>query len=202
MIAPAILEPKLIIEKLWRLNVDWDDELPSELKQCWEEWKKTLQDLPSMEIPRWYDIDFTNEQSLQLNVSADASNNAHGAVAYLRQAHKENVKCSFIFGKLRLAQIKQNSLTIPKLELQVAVITSRIKLTILEEMRKAISKIYLCIDSKTVLNYLYNENTNFGVYVAHRVNEIRNNTNIEDWHNVQSESNVASNQLVTDSVVI
>ena len=191
MIAPAILEPKLIIQKLWRLNVDWYDELPSELKQRWEEWKKTLQDLPSMEIPRWYDIDFTNEQGPQLHVFADASNNAYGAVAYLRQEHDENVKCSFIFGKSRLAPIKQNSLTIPKLELQAATIASRIKLTILQEMREVISKIYLWTDSKTVLNYLNNENANFGVYVTHRVNEIRNNTNIEDWHYVQSKSNVA-----------
>ena len=95
-----------------------------------------------MEIPRWYDIDFTNEQSLQLHVFADASNNTYGAVAYLRQAHEENVKCSFIFGKSRLAPIKQNSLTIPKLELQAAVIASIIKVTVLEEMREAISKIY------------------------------------------------------------
>ena len=64
-------------------------------------------------------------------------------------------------------------------------------MTVLEEMREAISKIYLWTDSKTVLNYLYNENTNFGVHVTHRVNEIRNNTNIEDWHYVQSKSNVA-----------
>ena len=63
-------------------------------------------------------------------------------------------------------------------------------MTILEERREAISKIYLSTDSRTVLNYLYNENTNFGVYVTHRVNEIRNNTNIEDWHYVQSKSNV------------
>ena len=104
------------------------------------------------------------------------------------QAHEENVKCSFIFRKSRLAPIKQNSLTIPKLELQAAVIASRIKVTALEEMRKAISTIYLWTDSKTVLNYLYNENTNFGVYITHRVNEIRNNTNIEDWYYVQSKS--------------
>ena len=76
MIAPAILEPKLIIQKLWKLNVDWDDELLFELKQRWEEWKETLQDLPSI------DIDFTNEQRLQLHVFADVSNNAYGAVAY------------------------------------------------------------------------------------------------------------------------
>ena len=63
-------------------------------------------------------------------------------------------------------------------------------MTILEERREAISKIYLSTDSRTVLNYLYNEYTNFGVYVTHRVNEIRNNTNIEDWHYVQSKSNV------------
>ena len=143
MIALAILEPKLIIQELWRRNLDWDDQLHSELKQRWEDWKKTLQDLPSMEIPRWYDIDFTNEQGPQLHVFADASNNAYGAVAYLRQAHDENVKCSFIFGKSRLAPIKQNSLTVPKLELRAAKISSRIKLTILVEMRGAISQIYL-----------------------------------------------------------
>ena len=61
----------------------------------------------------------------------------------MRQAHEENVKCGFIFRKLRLAPIKQNSLTIPKLELQAAVIASRIKLTILEAMREAVSQIYL-----------------------------------------------------------
>ena len=76
-------------------------------------------------------------------VFSDASNNAYGAVAYLRQAHEENVKCSFIFGKSRLAPIKQNSLTVPKLELRAAKISSRIKLTILVEMRGAISQIYL-----------------------------------------------------------
>ena len=96
-----------------------------------------------MEIPRWYDIDFINEQSLQSHVFADASNNAYGTVAYLRQAHEENVKYSSIFGKSRLAPTKQNLLTIPKLELQVAVIVSRIKVTVLEEMRETISEIYL-----------------------------------------------------------
>ena len=42
MIAPGILEPKLIIKELWRLNVDWVDKLPSGLKRCWEEWKETF----------------------------------------------------------------------------------------------------------------------------------------------------------------
>ena len=88
-------------------------------------------------------------------------------------------------------QFSQNSLTIPKIEFQAVVIASRIKLAISEEIRKAISKICLWADSRTVLNYLYNENTNFGVYVNHRVNEIRNTTNIEDWHYAQSKSNVA-----------
>ena len=179
MIAPAILEPRFIIQELWRLNVDWDDELPSELKQRWEEQKETLQNLPSIGIPRWYDIDFTNEQSLQLHVFSDASNNACGAAAYLRLAHEENVKCSFIFGKLRLAPIKQNSLTISKLMLQAAVIESRIKVTVLEEMRQTICKIYLWTDSKLVLNYFYNQNTNFGVHVTH----YRHLDNIIKTHN-------------------
>ena len=62
-------------------------------------------------------------------------------------------------------------------------------------MREAFSKVYLWTDSKIVLNYSCNENKNFGVYVTHRVNENRNKTNVEDWHYVQSKSNVADDAI-------
>ena len=46
-------------------------------------------------------------------------------------------------------------------------------------------------DSKIVLRYLQNEDRNFGIYVSHRVNEILENTELNEWNYVSSESNVA-----------
>ena len=46
-------------------------------------------------------------------------------------------------------------------------------------------------DSKTVLNYLRKEDRSFGVFVAHRVNEICNHTTFDDWNYVPTEENIA-----------
>ena len=75
-------------------------------------------------------------------------------------------------------------------------------MTVLEEKKEAISKIYLWTDSITVLNYLRNEKTNFGVYVTHRVNEIGNNTSIEVWHYVSQNQMLLMTQLVADPLVV
>ena len=42
------------------------------------------------------------------------------------------------------------------------------------------TKVFLWTDSKTVLNYLRNEDRNFGVFVAHKVKEIHNHTTFDD----------------------
>ena len=39
----------------------------------------------------------------------------------------------------------------------------------MEGINLEINKIYFYCDSKTVLNYISNKNSNFGVYVAHRI---------------------------------
>ena len=64
------------------------------------------------------------------------------------------------------------------MELQEAVIAVRLTTTVMEEINLEINKILFWCDSKTVLNYIRNEHSNFGVYVAHRINEIRENSSI------------------------
>ena len=39
-------------------------------------------------------------------------------------------------------------------------------------------------DSKIVLHYLQNEDGNFGIYVSYRVNEILENTKLNEWNYV------------------
>ena len=59
---------------------------------------------------------------------------------------------------------------IPMFELQAAVIAVRLKTTFMEEISLEINKVYFWCNSKTVLIYICNEHSNFGVYVAHRIN--------------------------------
>ena len=65
------------------------------------------------------------------------------------------------------------------------------KLSLLEEIKENITNVFLGTDSKTVLNYLRNKDRNFGVFVAHRINEIRNGTTFDYWHYVLTEENIA-----------
>ena len=45
-------------------------------------------------------------------------------------------------------------------------------------------------DSKIVLHYLQSEDCNFGIYVSHRVKENLENTELNEWNYVSSESNI------------
>ena len=75
----------------------------------------------------------------------------------------------FIASKSRLVPLSQKP-SIPRLELQTAVIATRLKITIVNEIPIEKGNTLLWTDSKTVLNYLNNNDTNFGVYKAHRIN--------------------------------
>ena len=87
--------------------------------------------------------------------------------------------------------MKNISVTIPRLELQAALMASRIKVTILDQMDMAVDSVFLWSDSKTVLNYLRNKKNNFGPYIIRRCNKIRVNTRVEDWRYIPSEINIA-----------
>ena len=191
IVAPAVLEPKLIIQELWRRKIDWDTDLPNDLLTRWCKWKSNFKHITNIQIPRWYGFHYHESTNTDLHVFADSSKLAYGAVAYFRAEVNGQICCNFITGKSRLAPMKENALTIPKLELQAAVIASRMKCTILDEINFNVSNIFLWSDSQTVLNYLRNENSHFGTYITHRVNEIRNNTDIKSWNFIPGILNVA-----------
>ena len=68
---------------------------------------------------------------------------------------------------------------------------SRLKNTIISEIPIEKRNTFLWTDSKIVLNYLSNNDTNFGVYIAHRINEIRQSTEPDNWCYIKIERNPA-----------
>ena len=61
----------------------------------------------------------------------------------------------------------------------------------MEELKETVTNVFLWSDSKTVLNYFHNDYSNFGVYITHRVNEILNSANIEEWQYVPTKATAA-----------
>ena len=96
----------------------------------------------------------------------DDSSCAYGIAAYFRFIQEHKVKCMFIASKSRLVPLSQEP-SIPRLELQAALIATRLKDTKVNEILIEKRNKFLWTDSKIKLNYLNNNDTNFGVYIAH-----------------------------------
>ena len=164
--------------------------MTSNLKYWFQEWRSQLRYRPRFFISRYYGID-THTETTELHFFADSSNQVYGVVVYLRSRLNSNLKVSFVLGKSRSAPIKEKRVTIPKLELQAALIAVRIKEKLVKEANVQVSKLYFWSDSKTVLKFIRNENTGFLTYVMHRINEIRSSSDISDWHFVPGKFNIS-----------
>ena len=92
-------------------------------------------------------------------------------------------------GKVRNAPVKFTS--IPRLELQAAVLSTRINKTLREELDLNIQSTIYWTDSEIVLHYLKNEKRRFQTFVANRVEEIRENSRPEEWKHVPGKLNPA-----------
>ena len=187
--APYVMKAKLIIQELWRRHIEWDEEVPDDILQRWQSWKDGLKTSQIIAVPRWYGFHYDECQNVQLHVFCDASEIAYGAVAYFRKVIHGHVNVSFVISKTRRSPIK--TLTIPRLELQAAVVATRLKSKILEEIDFEVDETHLWSDSKIVLHYISNTHRRFSVYVSHRVAEIVSNSDIKEWHHIPGAMNVA-----------
>ena len=95
--------------------MDWDEPLDGDVRDRWisiaEDIEKSTN---TTTIPRRYFTSYQTGEIIQLQVLADASPKAYGAVAYLRQGNQ----IAFVMAMTRVAPLKKFSL--PRLELMAA----------------------------------------------------------------------------------
>jgi hypothetical protein len=126
---------------------------------------------------------------IQLHTMVDASEKAYAAVCYWSIQHPDGIEVKFVASKNKVAPKKQ--LSIPRLELQAAVLGARLAETLLQEHRLKVDKKFFWSDSQTVLSWIASDHRKYRQFVANRVSEILDSTSILDWHWVPSKSNVA-----------
>lgn len=85
-LAAFLVYLKILLQDIWRSNIDWDDEINDEHYDRWVKWLKVLPEVQNIKIPRCYISNRSADgasTTIQLHVFVDASENAFAAVAYL-----------------------------------------------------------------------------------------------------------------------
>ena len=190
LISPLILNAKILLQNLCREKKDWDQMLEGEQLSNWIAWKDRMRKLNSMKFPRCIKENNDCNTKLQLHLFADASEVGYGAVAYIRERNNTGGYSSkLLMSKARVAPLK--TVTIPRLELSAAVLATRMGKAICNEWDESFESVHFWVDSIIVLRYLHNTSSRFTTFVANRVQEILELSNVSQWRHVPTEINPA-----------
>ena len=184
--SPFTIRIRFLLKSIWAsMGQAWDKELSAEQSKLFSDWCSELREIRTMSKNRLY---FENGCSnLRLHIFTDASEEAMCIVAYLQD--ETTPKLTYVIGKCRVAPIRH--MTIPKLELQIAVYGVRLRKQILNEHDVRIDKIYHWTDSSTVLQWLQPAHKKQQVFVANRAAEILENPSMDQWRPVKGVKNPA-----------
>lgn len=183
LLSPVVLVAKILLQDIWRLKADWDSPLTSDTLARWRRWTAGLPVLESLSIRRSFLVrPDSNYRSLQLHAFSDASKDGFGAAIYLRSQDENVVDFALVMAKARVAPIHQ--LTIPKLELQGALMGSRLIEYCRREMTLDVAAVYFWCDATTVLRWLHSSHHRYTPFVANRVSEILEKSKAEQWRHV------------------
>ena len=141
LVAPYTVRARLLLKDIWRLGgKQWDDPLPNELCRRFTDWNSGFPVLGQLKIPRCC-FDFPVDE-VQLHM------------LLIGRFHFCGIPSS---SETRLFQMSTSvyspmkMLSIPKLELQAALLASRLKGYIEKTLTLSTSKAFMWTDSKTVL---------------------------------------------------
>ncbi|XP_055615090.1 uncharacterized protein LOC129761395 [Toxorhynchites rutilus septentrionalis] len=191
LLSHFLVHGRIIIQDIWRTQAGWDEGVSGEIKEKSRRWIAGFEELSRMRIDRAYFPGFSSAEigPLQLHVFTDASEDAYACVAYLRAEINGNIHCALVMSKAKVAPLKV--LSIPRLELQGAVLGARVAKTIIASHSLSIVRRVLWTDSETVLAWIKSDHRRYRQFVACRIGEILDKTNGEDWNWIPSKQNVA-----------
>ena len=190
--SPFVLIARRIVQNLCQEKIGWDDPIPEKERKQWEQWISGLQDMKKISVPRC--VQPFPPVQVELHHFSDASEVAYGVVSYLRVIAKDGrikrkLECTLVMAKSRLAPLKR--LTLPRLELQAATLAARQNALLRKELSLDLGPPTYWTDSTIVLQYISNTTARYHTFVANRVAEIQNATNVEEWRHVPTHENPA-----------
>ena len=186
--SPFMLKARRIVQNLCRTKIGWDEPIPEMEREQWIQWVSGLQAMGKNCVPRC--LQPIPSVHRELHHFADASEIAYGVVSYLRVITTDgSVNCTIVMAKSRLAPIKK--LTVPRLELQAATLAARQNALLRKELDLDLGSSTFWTDSTIVLQYINNTEARYHTFVANRVAEIQETTDVKEWRHVPTQDNPA-----------
>ena len=108
-----------MMQEMWVAGLHWDELYPIKLIHKSQEWFCELEELPTIKVPRCLRFDPEVVLSETLHTFVDASQDAYGAIVYLKVIYQSGSASSrLVAAKTRIAPLAATS--IPRLELMAA----------------------------------------------------------------------------------
>ena len=188
MLSPFVIRAKVLMQEIWVCGLDWDDPLPEELSVKMMSWFGKLPMFSKIRVSRC--LQSREVTSATLHVFVDASENAYGAVIYIRSEYiKGKVSLPFAASKTKVAPLQ--SLSIPHLELIAVILGKRLALSIAEILSIDRKFTTFWTDSTSVLWRVKGYSRKFKPFIANRIGEIQTSTNPDKWRYVPTKQNTA-----------
>ncbi|XP_076235104.1 uncharacterized protein LOC143179676 [Calliopsis andreniformis] len=189
ILAPLTICTRMLLQKIWRSGIAWDQSLTDDQYEYWRRWTADLKAIDRCKIPRCY-IKQPLHSDPDLHVFCDASERAYAAVAYWRyELENDRFVAAFIASKSRVAPLKPVST--PRMDLQAPLLGGRIAHTIQKEHDFKVSKRVFWTNSRTVLHWIRTDPREYKAFVAHRLGEIDDLTDVSEWRSVPTRQNPA-----------
>lgn len=189
LIAPVLIQAKIILQEIWLAKLDWDETLPLILQDRWFNFRTRLQELESLSKPRWLGL-LSSDERVEIHGFVDASNLAMAAAVYVRiVTQKEKGQVRLVCLKTKVAPLKR--MTIPRMELTAALILTKLVLHVRQALDLTNSKIYLWSDSSVTLSWIRANPSRWKDFVSNRVSAIQKLLPKATWKYVSGKENPA-----------
>ena len=189
--SPFLLKGRKLLQSLCNSKLDWDDPVDDRHHVAWQRWRSQLPSLETIKVSRCFKPDdFGDLIHASLHHFSDASLSGYGECSYIRLVDTAGrVHCSFVIGKFRVSPLKP--VTVPRLELTAATVAVKVGKMLESEMQYANMTSTYWTDSRAVLGFINNSSRRFHMFVANRVQLIHENSAVQSWKYVPTDSNPA-----------
>ncbi|GFW92304.1 integrase catalytic domain-containing protein [Trichonephila clavipes] len=178
---------KILLQELWKLNLEWDEPIPEDLNKQWTTFRKELHLIEKMKIPRC--VLLPSYIQLEIHAFCDSSVRAYCTAIYLKCIASESISVSLLTSKTRVTPLKTQSL--PRLEHCAALLLSNVLQVVLREFPLSIHRTIAWTDSTITLAWLKTEPYRWQPFVANRVSKIQTTIPSVEWCHVSGIENPA-----------
>ena len=188
LFTPITARIKRDLHEVRLLQPAWDDPLPSEVTQKWQDNIQLIQQLAAVRVHRTVIPEDAANTVIHLLIAVDASKDMGAVAAYTRVLRRNGLySCNLILGKSKV----MSHLTIPRAELKAAVIGAVSTQMLRDCLGDRLGETIFVTDSVISLCWMHQMDKQLDTAVRNAVIEIKRLTCLSDWYHVNGDINIA-----------